>query len=192
MYSTKNYWFFFGLFQSSSVFESINTTFRKLHLFPSSGKGGEDTDAVGPPRKSYSKSSDDGNRSSFRNVVFLLWIKPDDGKSKKKNSNSMCLFECFCTWHSMFWPILVIIRRLKFLAKTTVIQFCGSRCLIPSTRLCVCNMHWYLMLLFPCLMCVDVPDYVQKADGLFFPPDVEKSVNLLDESLVTAYNCRNI
>jgi hypothetical protein len=42
---------FFGLFPSSSILE--NTTFRKLHLFPSSGEGGgEDTYSVGPLRKS--------------------------------------------------------------------------------------------------------------------------------------------
>jgi hypothetical protein len=39
----RNYWVF-GLFPSSGVFGSRNTTFRKLDLFPSSGEGGgEDT-----------------------------------------------------------------------------------------------------------------------------------------------------
>jgi hypothetical protein len=34
-------------------------------------------------------SPEDGNRSSFRNVVFLLPVTPDDGKSTE-TSNSMC------------------------------------------------------------------------------------------------------
>jgi hypothetical protein len=68
VYNTQKYWVF-GLFPSSGILE--NTTFRKLDLFPSSGEGGgEDTY---PP--------EDGNRSSFRNVVFSRI--PDDGKSPK-------------------------------------------------------------------------------------------------------------
>jgi hypothetical protein len=47
----------------------------ELDLFPSSGEGGgEDAYSVGP-------SSEDGNRSSFRNVVFSRI--PNDGKSPK-------------------------------------------------------------------------------------------------------------
>jgi hypothetical protein len=62
--STQNYWGF-GLFPSSGVLGSTNTTFRKLDLFPSSGERGEAL-SKGPP------SSEDGNRSSSRNVGFLL------------------------------------------------------------------------------------------------------------------------
>jgi hypothetical protein len=39
---TQNYWGF-GLFISSGVFRSRNTTFRKLDLSASSGEGGEET-----------------------------------------------------------------------------------------------------------------------------------------------------
>jgi hypothetical protein len=42
----------FGLFPSSGVLESRNTTFRKLDLFPSSGEGGEVTYSIEPLRKS--------------------------------------------------------------------------------------------------------------------------------------------
>jgi hypothetical protein len=73
---------FFWTFPSSSLLE--NTTFRKLDLFPSSGEGGgEDTYSVGPliKSKAQSPSPEDGNRSSFRNVVFSRI--PDDGKSPK-------------------------------------------------------------------------------------------------------------
>jgi hypothetical protein len=49
---SQNYWFF-GLFPSSGVLGSRNTTFQKLDLFPSSGEGrGEDTYSVWPLRKS--------------------------------------------------------------------------------------------------------------------------------------------
>jgi hypothetical protein len=67
---------FSGLFPSSCIRK--NTTFRKLDLFPSSGKGwGEDTYSVGPLE-----------RSNFRNIV-LFGIQ-DDGKSPEK-------FYEFCT-----------------------------------------------------------------------------------------------
>jgi hypothetical protein len=50
IWHTQNYWVF-GLFPSSGILE--NTTFRKLHLFPSSAEGGgKDTYSVGPLRKS--------------------------------------------------------------------------------------------------------------------------------------------
>jgi hypothetical protein len=81
VYNTQNYWVF-GLFPLSCILE--NTTFRKLDLFPSSGEGGgEDTYSVGPLRKSQSLSlsTEDGNRSSFRTVVFSRI--PDNGKSPK-------------------------------------------------------------------------------------------------------------
>jgi hypothetical protein len=61
---------------SSSVILK-NTTFRELNLFPSSGEEVGDTDSVGSLRKSYSLgcpptlSFEDGNRSSFRNVVVF-------------------------------------------------------------------------------------------------------------------------
>jgi hypothetical protein len=74
---------FFGLFPSSGILE--NTTFRKMDLFPTTGEGGEDTNSVGPLRKGLrlalskgptrvgvSPSPEDGNRSSFRNVVFPI------------------------------------------------------------------------------------------------------------------------
>jgi hypothetical protein len=41
VYSTQNYWVL-GLFQSSGVPGSRNTTFRKVDLFPSSGEGGRE------------------------------------------------------------------------------------------------------------------------------------------------------
>jgi hypothetical protein len=61
-------------------------------MFPSSGEGrGEDTqwlklDLSKEPNWgvfSLPLSPKDGNRSSFRNVVFLLHKTPDDGKSPK-------------------------------------------------------------------------------------------------------------
>jgi hypothetical protein len=91
VYNTQNYWVF-GLFPSSGILEN---TFRKLDLFPSSGEeGGEDTYSAGPQwlRLALSKGPnlvgvfttafiEDGNRSSFRNVVFSRI--PDDGKCPK-------------------------------------------------------------------------------------------------------------
>jgi hypothetical protein len=47
VYNAHNYWGF-ELFPSYGVFGSRNATFRKLHLFPSSGEGGEDTYLVWP------------------------------------------------------------------------------------------------------------------------------------------------
>jgi hypothetical protein len=52
VYSTQNYWVF-GLYPSSGILGNINTTFRKLDLFLSSGEGGRDTYSVGPLRKSW-------------------------------------------------------------------------------------------------------------------------------------------
>jgi hypothetical protein len=49
-HSTQVYYWVSGLFPSSGVFGSRNTTFRKLDLFPPSGEGGEDTYLVGPLR----------------------------------------------------------------------------------------------------------------------------------------------
>jgi hypothetical protein len=48
VYSTQNY-SIFGIFTSSGVLGSRNTTFRKLDLFPSLGEeeGGEDAYSVG-------------------------------------------------------------------------------------------------------------------------------------------------
>jgi hypothetical protein len=66
VYSTQNYCAF-GLFPSSGVLGSRNTTFRKLSS---------------PP-------APDGNISSFRNVVFLLPRTLDDGKSPNNPSNSV-------------------------------------------------------------------------------------------------------
>jgi hypothetical protein len=42
----------FLLYPSSGILKNRNTAFRKLHLFPSPGEGGEDTYSVGPLRKS--------------------------------------------------------------------------------------------------------------------------------------------
>jgi hypothetical protein len=53
VYSTQNYWIF-GLFASSGVRGSRYMTFRKLHLFPSSGEGDDDTYSVGHLRNSQS------------------------------------------------------------------------------------------------------------------------------------------
>jgi hypothetical protein len=77
LYNTQNYWVF-GLFPLSGILE--NTTFRKLDLFPSSGEGGGKRHLLSwaPSRP---PSPEDGNRSSFRNVVFSRI--PDDGKSPK-------------------------------------------------------------------------------------------------------------
>jgi hypothetical protein len=48
--NTQKYWDY-GLYPSSGVPGSRNTTFRKLHLFPSSGERGvEDTYSIGPLR----------------------------------------------------------------------------------------------------------------------------------------------
>jgi hypothetical protein len=49
------------------------------------GGRGEDTNAVGPLRVGVFSLPlpEDGNRFSFRNVVFLLPRTPDDGKSPK-------------------------------------------------------------------------------------------------------------
>jgi hypothetical protein len=72
VYVVQNSQNFSGLFPSSCI--PKNTTFRKLDLFPSSGEGeGEHTYSVGPLRESQSQSPspEDGNRSSFRNVVFF-------------------------------------------------------------------------------------------------------------------------
>jgi hypothetical protein len=59
------------------VFYITENTLRKLYMFPSSGEGGEDTNSVGPLRKSKSQlllplSTGDENRSSFRNVVVSI------------------------------------------------------------------------------------------------------------------------
>jgi hypothetical protein len=47
----QNYWAF-GIFSSYGVFRSRATTFRKLDLFPSSGKRGEDTQ-LGPLERAH-------------------------------------------------------------------------------------------------------------------------------------------
>jgi hypothetical protein len=82
VYNTQNYWVF-GLCPSSG-FEIIrrkNTTFRKLDLFPSLGEGRhllcwvpykELTSITG--RSRCLPSPEEGNRSSFRNIVFFLPI----------------------------------------------------------------------------------------------------------------------
>jgi hypothetical protein len=88
MYVVQNSQNFSGLFPSSGI--PKNMMFRKLDLFPSSGEGGgEDTYSVGPLWECWSQfisspppSSEDGNRSSFRNVVFFGL--PYDGKSPEK------------------------------------------------------------------------------------------------------------
>jgi hypothetical protein len=50
--SLKDYWVF-GLCPSSGILKKQkNPTFRKLDVFPSSGKGAGDTYSVGPVRKS--------------------------------------------------------------------------------------------------------------------------------------------
>jgi hypothetical protein len=85
----------FCTFPSSGILE--NTTFRKLDLFASSGEGGEKTPAqLGPLKRANlnhwtSDSPPDGNRSSFRNVMFSRI--PDDGKSPKTQK--------FCVLHTI-------------------------------------------------------------------------------------------
>jgi hypothetical protein len=92
--NSQNYCFFL-LFPSSGILE--NTTFRKLDLFQFSGEGGGKTPTqLGPLEKANLKlflrgpteyvsspppSPEDGNRSSFRNVVFSRI--PEDGKKSK-------------------------------------------------------------------------------------------------------------
>jgi hypothetical protein len=51
VYSTQNYWVF-GLSPLSGIPGNRNMTFRKMDLFPSLGDVGEDTNSVGPLRKS--------------------------------------------------------------------------------------------------------------------------------------------
>jgi hypothetical protein len=97
---SQNCWIFL-LRPSSGVLGSRNTTFRKLGLFPSSGEGEEKIPTqLGPLEKDglwfrltlskgpnwvgvFSPSPEDGNRCSFRNVVFILLRTPDDGRSPK-------------------------------------------------------------------------------------------------------------
>jgi hypothetical protein len=52
VYNIQNYWVF-GLCPSSGILETENTAFRKMELFPSSGKrGDEDTYSAGSLGKS--------------------------------------------------------------------------------------------------------------------------------------------
>jgi hypothetical protein len=76
--NTQNYWGF-GLLPSSGVLVSRNTTFRKLDqwLILALSKR---LNWIGV----FSHlSPENGHRSSFRNVVFLLTRAPDDGESPK-------------------------------------------------------------------------------------------------------------
>jgi hypothetical protein len=60
----------------------------------------------------------------------------------------------------MFRPTPVIIRCLKLLVETAVFPFCDSniRCVVPSTRYSICNLYYYLLLVFLHIECVNVPD----------------------------------
>jgi hypothetical protein len=79
---------FLDFFHRPIFYRVENTTFRKLDLFPSSGEGREDTYSVGPLRAN--PSPEDGNRSSFRNVVFS--IQYNTGRWKKfKNPIILCV-----------------------------------------------------------------------------------------------------
>jgi hypothetical protein len=79
VYNTRNF-YVSGLYTLSGISKE-HTMFWKLDLFPSSGKkvkkGGR-RPLLGSLRKSF--LPEDGNRSSFRNVVSSLEI-PDDGYS---------------------------------------------------------------------------------------------------------------
>jgi hypothetical protein len=100
---------FFGLFSSSNVLGNRNTTFRKLHLFPSSGEEGrtepliEISSFLGAQLSMYllPPSPEDGNRCSFRNVVFLLPRILDDGKSPKKNRVILSAIHHRRSWDSV-------------------------------------------------------------------------------------------
>jgi hypothetical protein len=77
VHETQNYWAS-GLCPSPGIL--YNITFRKLDLFPSSGEGRETPTLLGHLQRANLyhwarvgvslPSSEDGNRSSFRNVVF--------------------------------------------------------------------------------------------------------------------------
>jgi hypothetical protein len=57
---------FLDFFHCPVFYKIENTTFQKLDLFPSSGKGDQLSRCLPP-------SPEDGNRSSFRNVVFSIF-----------------------------------------------------------------------------------------------------------------------
>jgi hypothetical protein len=64
-----------GVTSQNTAFCTENTMFRKLDLFPSSGEGRKKVTLLalskGPNRVGvFLPSPEDGNRSSFRNVVF--------------------------------------------------------------------------------------------------------------------------
>jgi hypothetical protein len=77
VYSTQKYRVS-GLFPSSGVLGSRNTTFRKLDLFPFSGEGGEDTQ-LGPLERANL------NLIGIFPAFVLKWEKP------RKNQNILCL-----------------------------------------------------------------------------------------------------
>jgi hypothetical protein len=107
--STQNYWVF-CLFPTSGDFGSRNTTFGKLDMFPSSGEGEEQLSrCIIPP------SPEDGNRSSFRNVVFLLPKSPDDGNQKPSNS---------------LWVLLVLLCVISRM-RIGEVEVYGNECSVP-------------------------------------------------------------
>jgi hypothetical protein len=66
-----------------------NTTLRKLILFPSSGEGKKPI-LLGPlERASLHHSPEDGNRSSFRNVMFFLSLFFNTRMTKSENTISL-------------------------------------------------------------------------------------------------------
>jgi hypothetical protein len=123
VYVVQNSQNFSGLFPSSCI--PKNTTFWKLDLFPSSGEGGgEDTYSVEPP-----PSPEDGNRSSFRNVVFFKI--QDDGKVQKNSVNSVNIIAHKSPsllprlWHN-FLPNFYMIRKGKIKLSLRLFKKCGG------------------------------------------------------------------
>jgi hypothetical protein len=76
----------------SKELEDKNTTFQKLDLFPSLGEGRYLLCSV--PQKDLTSipSPEDGNRSSFRNVVFLSSNSLESGRwTKSENPLILCV-----------------------------------------------------------------------------------------------------
>jgi hypothetical protein len=83
--NTQNCWVF-GVCPSSGILETRKHNVSKLDLFPSSGWGVKSPTLLGPLERTnqcFSLSPEDGNRSSFRTLCFLVSRIPDDGKCLK-------------------------------------------------------------------------------------------------------------
>jgi hypothetical protein len=113
-----------------------NTTFRKLDLFPSPGQGGKTPCQLGPLEKLTSITGpnwlgvfppwpEDGNRSSFRNVVFSNFLEYWTMDKVKKLSNSDS----------------VNIRSVVIDMESTTPFFMLGRSCSAKTTLCVCELR---------------------------------------------------